>query len=818
MPQQFDPSKPQSGVTTFGELYQVLRDHFQAVGSNFSGTVFPTNPITGQKCFRTDRGQAGQMYVYCGDPDTGENGWVDADIYSAAAAAVKSEVLAARGTAASLEARLDVAMNQDGTLKTSAPASGWWTAEPDTAAYASDSSFTVSGDKRAVYSINRAVLLEQTNDAYGHVACAAYNASTDKTTVSVTCAVDTGLAAVHYGQQVANSPLVNLDAVQANMSRLENMLMVETVRRMIGDDAAGSEGSHWSWFDVFDGQDTTVDSDLSSGFARDQADKWIGPVFAGTALTALIPFDSETEYTLENVRQSAVKFETDTANTSGHFEDASLIPVTLGPGYACPRIIPGCRFKLAGSDTVYTITGVAGDGSAADAVAFEGADLAAGTYDVEWVRGLAVADGALALSKSTDINGDLVPAMTGETTDGWTVTSDETYGGIQYAWYAFDDSTGYYQSVDKTCYVRAEHADTHKIKGYAINCSTSYNTSAPGAWTLKGSDDGAAWDTLDTRTGQSWSEAGEKTFMLAAPAQYRYFEINITDGQAAGTNIVIDELRLIPGDLVPANTCYTALTAESLDTAWWTDINSASVAETLSGAGAWYCLSFDARASFKVWTGASWRAMASSLAADHGGADGTWYWRDNADLWTAAYQDNAAAAISQAVDAGTSNQMDSAALAAVTDADWEAAGAWSAETDTLDLGVTLYTTDQAACPLVDQVAVNHDRETSNFEIVFKAFEADSAPASGKALVILEPADGDTVTLNTDLTAYQSLDDGASWEPLTLADEGDFETGRLIIAGEAAFTAAGDQTTRLRLVSQNQKRMKLHAAAHMLRAV
>ena len=54
MSQNLDWDKPTSGVTTFGELYQILRDHHEALGTNFAGSSFPTNPKEGQICFRTD--------------------------------------------------------------------------------------------------------------------------------------------------------------------------------------------------------------------------------------------------------------------------------------------------------------------------------------------------------------------------------------------------------------------------------------------------------------------------------------------------------------------------------------------------------------------------------------------------------------------------------------------------------------------------------------------------------------------------------------------------------------------------------------------
>lgn len=116
---------------------------------------------------------------------------------------VLAEMEDARGTAASLDARLGVAINPDGTLKGAAPATGWWTTEGDAVAYASASTFTVDGDKEAIYTPGRAIYLNQTTDAYGYVASSAHAAGTTTVTVSG-CVVDAGLSAIDYGQPADN--------------------------------------------------------------------------------------------------------------------------------------------------------------------------------------------------------------------------------------------------------------------------------------------------------------------------------------------------------------------------------------------------------------------------------------------------------------------------------------------------------------------------------------------------------------------------------------------------------------------------------------
>lgn len=81
-----------------------------------------------------------------------------------------------------------------------------------------------------------------------------------------------------------------------------------------------------------------------------------------------------------DLRESKVfQFQCDTADTSGHFENSSGTPVTLGPGNTAERIVAGVKFKIG---TVwYTITGISGDGEANNEVGFSGT-LATGTYEI----------------------------------------------------------------------------------------------------------------------------------------------------------------------------------------------------------------------------------------------------------------------------------------------------------------------------------------------------------------------------------------------------------------------------------------------------
>lgn len=198
-----DYAKLVSGVTRFGELYGRINAMFDALCSQFSGTRFPDNPTMGQPCYRTDMTPP-RLYHFNGTT------WVDSAESSAGVAAVTSEVSIARGSAETLNARMSVALNPDGTLKGDAPASDWWTAEPDEIERVADNVFRAAGDKRHIYTARRAVLITLKRGVIlsTWVLSSVYDAVDDSTQVTVWDAVIASTpTVVEFGQPVGNAPV-----------------------------------------------------------------------------------------------------------------------------------------------------------------------------------------------------------------------------------------------------------------------------------------------------------------------------------------------------------------------------------------------------------------------------------------------------------------------------------------------------------------------------------------------------------------------------------------------------------------------------------
>jgi hypothetical protein len=205
-----------SGTTLFSQLYGIINNNQAALRTHFSGATQPGSPSTYQDWMDTT---TGFLKIYNGAAFVGLEDYLE-DFQT-----TKTEIESARGTASSLEARLNVSMNPDGTLKDSLAYPYSWLGETDNVAYVSANSFTVSGDERSVYTNGRRLYLDQTSNVFVSVVSATLSATVTTVTI-IGGAVDSGLDAgvVYYGQDMDNSPTtlpwLNLNEVTATPNTL----------------------------------------------------------------------------------------------------------------------------------------------------------------------------------------------------------------------------------------------------------------------------------------------------------------------------------------------------------------------------------------------------------------------------------------------------------------------------------------------------------------------------------------------------------------------------------------------------------------------
>ena len=179
---------------TPGSTTNILQDNIDSrnnenlLRSQFAASSFPLNPVEGQKCFRSD---LNAEYTYNGTI------WQDSNANSTA----YKDVTLARGDLASLNARLAVSLNPDGTLKNPASAnvSEWVSNDSIIPTYISGNSFTVTGDQTSILTVNRAIKATLASTvAYSYISAVAYDET--KTAVTLSDSVlDSGLQKIEYG-------------------------------------------------------------------------------------------------------------------------------------------------------------------------------------------------------------------------------------------------------------------------------------------------------------------------------------------------------------------------------------------------------------------------------------------------------------------------------------------------------------------------------------------------------------------------------------------------------------------------------------------
>ena len=125
-------------------------------------------------------------------------------------------------------------------------------------------------------------------------------------------------------------------------------------------------------------------------------------------------------------------------------------------------------------------------------------------------------------------------------------------------------------------------------------------------------------------------------------------------------------------------------------------------------------------------------------------------------------------------------------------------------------------TDGAAGIVVIRYADTEFATVGNMTLVSTAQTASSAPSTADFHALIENATG-TATINTDIKAYVSRDNGSNWTELTLVDEGTWGTNRKVLAAhDASITSASGTSVRYKITTHNQslgsKKTKVYATS------
>jgi|GEM_PF-2415549 len=168
----------------------------------------------------------------------------------------------------------------------------------------------------------------------------------------------------------------------------------------------------------------------------------------------------------------------------------------------------------------------------------------------------------------------------------------------------------------------------------------------------------------------------------------------------------------------PIDQFYVVVTTDSnqADCTDWEDINSAAITDSENTGNIFYAFSFNGRTTWGIFDDTvgdvGWRPIARNNS-------GTWQFNSNTTpganyvTWTnaaVAGENTQESALEQALQVST-NQMDSTAVGAISDANWEnmdgAMNGWSTDATSINVAVGLETTTSTETPSVSQITINY---------------------------------------------------------------------------------------------------------------
>ena len=497
-----------------------------------------------------------------------------------------------------------------------------------------------------------------------------------------------------------------------------------------------------------------IDAINSSGYAHDDTYDLVTP----------LPGDASQEPDLsaathEDVKGSITQLVVDTANTSGHFDAA-----------AGAQVLAGCRMVISGAD--YPITAITDGGDAANEVEFDGT-LATGTYTVTAIYGTEYVDSAIALALAYSGQAQIAQ-------DEGTVIGDMTNSAGNAA--SFDGNKNVAQTsasasvnVKASCYIGKSWSTARTVTGVktwgANNAGYSDNSMAVNMY-LYGGDtapaspgDGTLLGTIaesvpDTNLANPQEQMSG--FDTSMPYLYHWVYLEPVSGS---WQLRMAEVEFYEDDTAAPIGKFYPVALPAVDHAAIADIVSAAVTGDDAGETLVFAMSFDGGTTKVAWDGVdSWDAV--TLDAETG--------------W-----------------------MTEAVIEAVADSDWP--------TPTGDIIVYagFKTTTASANPSLSGFTLTVVGQVANMDLRLEPVATTDAPASARVFAVLK--DVDTLTLNTDLKAWASRNDGADWDQITLAKVGDFLTDRYTVEGTSeGFTHAdgGTDEAVFRFTSENHKDFEL----------
>ncbi|MEU5524802.1 GH92 family glycosyl hydrolase [Streptomyces sp. NPDC047860] len=153
--------------------------------------------------------------------------------------------------------------------------------------------------------------------------------------------------------------------------------------------------------------------------------------------------------------------------------------------------------------------------------------------------------------RASGVDGGFTSGIPGNVTEHVTGVraSGENTGGREVKGNLFDGESGTkWLTFAPTGWIEFDLNEPKKIVQYALTSANDHDERDPMDWTLKGSADGETWQTVDTRSGQSFEERFQtRTFDLAEPAEFQYWRMEFTKNNGARDALQLSEIQLSTG-------------------------------------------------------------------------------------------------------------------------------------------------------------------------------------------------------------------------------------------------------------------------------
>ncbi|MEW6532938.1 MAG: hypothetical protein AB1473_19060 [Thermodesulfobacteriota bacterium] len=570
------------------------------------------------------------------------------------------------------------------------------------------------------------------------------------------------------------------------------------------------------------GNESGIDQSAST-YTYNGSGGWCGPVLAQTSQIEEIDFAASSDFECRDLKGTIAYWQR-TSAYKGYFssDQAGTNRISITAAGTESEVHEGCLVAHSGGSA--TIVNIFNDGDEDNEVELS-ADVADAT-EVTGIHGVVLS--------GTDVQpnsavGDLVTLTYQQVADADDATDIAGYSIRALVSSAQISTSGDLVSVR----IRANSSTQLVIANCSIverNPGTGDGITTPTKITFGGGNNGVtipAWAYVDSDYVQfpmdetksylviyDVADGGPYKTAYKNNAEYVYMKAatdswnvqNITEAEwTQYQHAHIEALRVKNKATASRRHAAVSTDQSQIDCANWGDINSVIVAQSLAGSSsAYHAISFDARSTWKVFLSGLWRDVVRDYA-------GTWQYKDATDTWQNAAKNTCLKALEEAFEV-SANQWSKAQIETLADSAWNESGGWSTSAATIDWAVGLKASGHDL-PSTDKVTFNHDTEHHDIVLTTTAWEA-SALDPDDAFVVLHLEPQETISLDTDVQAWVSIDDGSHYEQLSgltyfWSGAG---THRFARADKSGLIARNDQTMRLKVTTQNQKNVRLHAVA------